>query len=338
MTEGGDFDKLGRGDVWRGQISTCLHQNHVFCVRPNPKRLHSDFLAALSASEYGKSYFLGCAKRSTNLASINSTQLKGFPVLLPPLSEQRRIAELLSLWDQAASVTEKLARCSEMQKNALMQQLLTGRTRLLSFHEEWETVRFSGIFERVERKNSLGNDTVLTISGRHGLISQREFFSKNIASENLDGYTLLHRGEFAYNKSHSNGYPYGAIKPLLRYPVGVVSGLYICFRLKDPKKADLDFFRHYFESGRFAREIYAIAQEGARNHGLLNVSAADFFNTKLFVPKYPEQKRIAEVIGTAERCLNNLRDQLQALRMQKNALMQQLLTGKRRLKLDAVAA
>lgn len=84
MTEGGDFDKLGRGDVWHGEITPCLHQNHVFAVRPNRLKLDSYFLAALSASHYGKTYFLSCSKQSTNLASINSTQLKDFPVLLPP--------------------------------------------------------------------------------------------------------------------------------------------------------------------------------------------------------------------------------------------------------------
>ncbi|WP_200909771.1 restriction endonuclease subunit S [Azospirillum thiophilum] len=70
MTEGGDFDKLGRGDVWNGQVPVCLHQNHVFAVRPNPDLLVSEFLAALTASAHGKGYFLGCAKQTTNLAGI----------------------------------------------------------------------------------------------------------------------------------------------------------------------------------------------------------------------------------------------------------------------------
>lgn len=90
MNEGGDYDKLGRGDVWKEQIKPCLHQNHVFAVRPNSILLDSFFLAALAASDYGKTYFLSCAKRSTNLASINSTQIKEFPVLLPPLPEQKK--------------------------------------------------------------------------------------------------------------------------------------------------------------------------------------------------------------------------------------------------------
>lgn len=120
MTEGGDFDKLGRGDVWNGQIDPCLHQNHVFAVRLKAKRLNPFYLTALAASEYGRTYFLSCAKRSTNLASINSSQLKAFPVLLPPLAEQGHIARILSTWDQAIATTERLLANSRKQKLALL--------------------------------------------------------------------------------------------------------------------------------------------------------------------------------------------------------------------------
>ena len=89
LTEGGDFDKLGRGAVWEGQIQDCLHQNHVFAVRPDKHQLLPSFLSAQTGSSYGKKYFLRCSKQSTNLASINSSQLKAFPVLLPPFPEQK---------------------------------------------------------------------------------------------------------------------------------------------------------------------------------------------------------------------------------------------------------
>ena len=88
MNEGGDFDKLGRGSVWKGAIHNCLHQNHVFKVRPKSGVLASDYLAAVSASPYGKAFFVLASKQSTNLASINSTQLKSFPIPLPAYNEQ----------------------------------------------------------------------------------------------------------------------------------------------------------------------------------------------------------------------------------------------------------
>lgn len=130
MTEGGDFDKLGRGDVWEAQISPCLHQNHVFAVRPNPAALNSYYLAALAASDYGRKYFLSCSKRTTNLASINSTQLKAFPVLLPPLAEQRRIAEVVEAANmKISSLRAKQTSCRTL-KRGLMQKLLTGEWRV----------------------------------------------------------------------------------------------------------------------------------------------------------------------------------------------------------------
>lgn len=130
MTEGGDFDKLGRGDVWKGQVPVCLHQNHVFAVRPNPDLLVSEFLAALTASAHGKSYFLSCAKRSTNLASINSTQVKDFPVLLPGKEEQERIVQQVSAHALAErSASDTLAQL-EKTKAALLSDLLTGRKRV----------------------------------------------------------------------------------------------------------------------------------------------------------------------------------------------------------------
>lgn len=88
FTEGGDEDKLGRGCVWRGEISPCVHQNHIFVVRPDRSLLSPEYLSLYRASRIGKTYFRGCAKRTTNLASVNSTQLKEMPIPLPSLDEQ----------------------------------------------------------------------------------------------------------------------------------------------------------------------------------------------------------------------------------------------------------
>ena len=138
MNEGGDFDKLGRGTVWRGEINECLHQNHVFKVRPRPNELDSDYLAAVSSSPYGKAFFVLASKQSTNLASINSTQLKSFPIPLPQYDEQTKIERLLGrnriAHDDTLRELIKLRRV----KVGLMQDLLTGRKRataLLSSEE-----------------------------------------------------------------------------------------------------------------------------------------------------------------------------------------------------------
>lgn len=282
-------------------------------------------------------YWLQFVKREFERQAVGSTiktiGLPYFKKILfahPIYREQKHIAEILSTWDQAIQTTEKLIKNSKAQKKALMQQLLTGKKRLPGFSGEWQQLKFTQIFERVTDKNRSGNNNVLTISGKRGLVNQRKYFNKRVASANLDGYTLLRQRDFAYNKSYSSGYPYGAIKPLERYEAGVVSSLYLCFRLTGDSAYCHDFFRHYFEGGLFDREIYAIAQEGARNHGLLNVSSKAFFATHLLTPSHQEQTSIAAVINTAEADQENLNNQLLALRRQKRSLMQQLLTGKRR--------
>lgn len=266
------------------------------------------------------------------LVHVKKSDIDRHSVLLPPIREQRCIASTLATWDRAIETVEALIANARAQKQALMQQLLSGKRRLPGFSEPWAWAAFADVFGRVKTKNAEGNSNVLTISAQHGLISQVEYFNKSVASDDVRGYTLLQRGDFAYNKSYSDGYPMGAIKPLDRYGSGIVSSLYICFRLTR-RGFDHDFFRHYFEAGLFIREIAAIAQEGARNHGLLNVSVVEFFETSLHIPRADEQAAIARVINAAEAEEQAYQSQLTALRQEKAALMQQLLTGKRRVKL-----
>ena len=203
-------------------------------------------------------------------------------------------------------------------------------TKTAIFPKEWKTVRLKKQFVRQTRKNAEGNTNVLTISAQHGLISQEDFFSKSVASENKENYYLLYRGDFAYNKSYSNGYPYGAIKPLELYEKGVVSPLYICFsKTKDNKCPE--FYMHYFEAGILNHEIQAFAQEGARNHGLLNISIEDFFNTIIANPPLAEQQKIAAILTTQDKVIELKEKRLAEKQRQKMYLMQQLLTGKKRL-------
>ena len=127
LTEGGDFDKLGRGFLWDGQVAPCVHQNHIFAVRPNRDVVQPDFLAYLVQSPYGRSYFLSVAHKTTNLACINKTKLGRFPVLVPSLDEQQRIANILKACDAKISAQEReVARHQEL-FDALLQELLSGR-------------------------------------------------------------------------------------------------------------------------------------------------------------------------------------------------------------------
>ena len=169
--------------------------------------------------------------------------------------------------------------------------------RFPEFSGEWEKVHLSRIVTRVTRKNKNNESRLpLTISAQYGLVDQISFFNKVVASSDLSNYYLLHKGEFAYNKSYSGDYPWGAIKRLDRYDKGALSSLYICFTPTDI--IDSDFLVHYFESPKWHREVSNIAGEGARNHGLLNIAVPDFFNTQHCIAiNKAEQRKIADFLN-----------------------------------------
>ena len=260
--------------------------------------------------------------------NINLDVLRPLTIEVPTLQEQQRIAEILEHWDTAIEKTERLIAAKESSQRGWMQKLVMDR----AFPEH----RLSECVHRVNRKNTGGNGHPLTISGRDGLISQSHYFDKRIAAETTDHYTQLKRGEFAYNKSYSTGYPYGAIKRLDAYDEGIVSTLYLCFALNPGAPLLSDYLIHFCEVGGFNHQIHKVAQEGARNHGLLNVAADDFFAMKLPVPPIEEQSRVISILGDANLELTLLRKSLDQLRKQKRGLMQKLLTGQWRVRLDTL--
>lgn len=266
-----------------------------------------------------------------NQENLNAEIIKNFKIPWPDELEQQKIATILSTQDKVIELKEKLLVQKQQQKKHLMQQLLTGKRRLPGFGGEWKTIHLNEISCRIETKNTVGNNNVLTISAQYGLINQTEFFDKVIASDDKSNYYLLSKDEFAYNRSYSKGYPYGTIKRLKRYVQGVVSPLYICFAV-NKNLASLDFLEQYFETSIINREIQSIVQEGARNHGMLNVAVDDFFRIKITMPEIEEQKEIAKILSTADHEIDLLQKSIEAEKQKKKALMQLLLMGKVRVK------
>lgn len=301
----------------------------------------------LSDSQDSYFHFYNFQNKYNNIRNISNTSsqknlslelIKKQKIIFPPIFEQQKIAHILLTWDDAIHHTQNFLENSKTQKKALMQQLLTGRRRLPGFSEKWKPIKLSRLFERVKAKNSTGCTNVVTISAQHGLIRQEEFFNKTVASAVLDNYFLIKKGHFAYNKSYSKGYPFGAIKRLNRYDMGVVTSLYICFSIRDTAACDSDFFEHFFEYGALNSALEKIAHEGGRAHGLLNVKPEDFFSIQMTIPPLPEQKAIADVLTAADAVIQHYEAKLANLQAQKKALMQQLLTGKIRVKTDTDAA
>ena len=168
----------------------------------------------------------------------------------------------------------------------------TPRIRFKGFTDDWEQRKLGEMVERVTRKNENFESALpLTISAQYGLIDQNEFFDKRIASKDVSGYYLVRKGEFAYNKSTSSDAPWGAIKRLDKYESGVLSTLYIVFQIRDENIIDSDYLVTYYDTDLWHKGVQAIAAEGARNHGLLNIAPADFFKTTISMPKNIEEQR-----------------------------------------------
>ena len=262
---------------------------------------------------------------------LNREICEKIPILLPPKEEQNRISKLLVEWDTAIEKQSELIKKLKLRKRALMQQLLTGKKRLPGFSGEWKRIKLGDIAERITRKNEEDNKNVVTISAQRGFVVQTDFFNKSVASEVLDNYFLVYKDEFCYNKSYSNGYPMGAIKRLKSFDKAVVTTLYICFKLKNMASVNIDFFEQYCESGIFNKELIKVANEGGRAHGLLNVTPADFFNMHMRIPNIDEQNAIAILLVNANKEIELANEKLASLQSQKRGLMQQLLTGKKRI-------
>ena len=197
--------------------------------------------------------------------------------------------------------------------------------RFPEFSGEWEKCVLTEIVERVTRRNK-GNvcKLPLTISAQYGLVDQITFFNKVIASADMSNYYLLTKGDFAYNKSYSSEYPWGAIKRLDRYEYGALSSLYICFR--PLSHVSSDFLMHYFETKKWHQGVSEIAVEGARNHGLLNIGIQDFFATSHYMPQeLSEQKKIAAFLNLIEKRISVQNKIIEDLKKLKSAIVEMIL-------------
>ena len=179
--------------------------------------------------------YLKSISHTGTISHFTIEQAKATPFCFPIVDEQTKIASFLSSVDEKISQLTQKHQLLSQYKQGMMQKLFSQQIRFKaddgSEFGEWEDIQLKDISHRITRKNKELNQNALTISAQLGLINQQEYFSKQIASRDLSKYYLLHKGEYAYNKSYSAGYPMGAIKRLKLYDKGVVSTLYICFSL-----------------------------------------------------------------------------------------------------------
>jgi len=301
-----------------------------FVIRGKKKTEYNPmFFRYLLASPYARKKIIpmGAGAQHFNIGQDGLSKVR---LHFPVLQEQHKIATLLRLIDDRISTQNKIIEDLKKLKSAITEILFCTpkesmpSKRLSVYKNEWKLVRLSDICQRIRTKNVGGQcRQVLTIAAQYGLVNQEDFFNKTVASENLEGYYLLQKGDFAYNKSYSGDYTWGAIKRLGLYEQGVLSPLYICFR-PDITKVDADYLAHYFESKKWYKGIADIAGEGARNHGLLNISVIDFFDTIHRIPDLKEQKVIAQFLNMFSSKLSCEQRIMQSLTKQRNYLLQKM--------------
>jgi type I restriction enzyme S subunit len=317
LTEGGDFDKLGRGHIWRGEIDDCLHQNHIFVVRTDRAILDPYYFSLVTNSDYGRSYFLGCAKKSTNLASINSTQLRQMPLHLPPVEDQLAIGKRVITWDRAIDQIRCLIAAKQALKAGLMQQLLTGKRRMRRCAGVWHEVYLRDVTTEAKERNAgrMGAESVKAVNKVLGLIPMRE----RVIGESLDRYKVVPPKAFAYNPMRLN---IGSLVVSDEPNAVLVSPDYVVFTCNEGQ-LDPGYLDHCRRTYAW-RKFVEVAGNGSVR---VRIYYKDLGAMKLKLPPFNEQQRIAAVLNACDREIGLLERQLDAFNTQKRGLMQKLLTG-----------
>ena len=314
-------------------------RNYPVCFLANGKYWVNNHAHVLKAKEGFVNSFLSNAMErkdytqyNTGMAmpKLNKEACKRIPVLHPSSKEQQAIASYFTTLDsQISASTSRLASLMQM-KAASLQAMFPqeGETvpkiRFKGFEGEWKKVKLNSFAKRVTRKNShLESTLALTIASAHGLVSQIDYFNNLVVGSNIRNYYLLKKGEFAYNKSYSNGYPFGSVKRLDRYEQGILSTLYITFSIDNSISSD--YLTHFFDTNLWHKEVAERAAEGARNHGLLNIGANDFLDINIWKPESKsEQQAIASYFTSLDRQISLQSQRLEKLKQIKSACLDKM--------------
>ncbi len=257
------------------------------------------------------------------IPTLSQENILNFKIPLPPLSEQKAIAQVLSTADAAIHTTEKLIAQKELRKKWLMQQLLTGKKRLKGFEGEWKKLGAGEIFKSVSKKGFV-DEELLSATQDKGMIPRTMLEGRvTMPTTGTEGFKLVEVGDFVISlRSFQGGLEYS-------YYRGLVSPAYTV--LKPKKPINEEFYKQYFKSHDFIGHL-AIAVIGIRDGK--QISYDDFCTVKIPYPSIEEQTAIAQVLQAADKEISLLKAKAEKLREQKKGLMQVLLTGKVRLKID----
>ena len=257
---------------------------------------------------------------------INKSTFENYKVICPPFEEQKSIAEILSLWDTAIAKQTALIEQLTLRKRGLMQQLLTGKKRLKGFEGEWKRIKFKEIFQRkTQTVTDSSSIQVLSVT-KEGIVSQKEYFNKEIASDDTSKYLLVEKGDMAMSGLN---FWMGSCHILTQYEKGIISPAYKVFSIRNG--FSIEYIVNFVQGHNFKSSLLGSSVIGAsivrRN---LDLEMLEEW-TYLF-PSLPEQQAISNILTRADKEIEIQKEKLAAMQEQKKGLMQVLLTGKKRLK------
>ena len=285
------------------------------------KKVTNDFLFYLVQSD--KFNQIANKTSGTKMPRADWEYMSEMPFFIPLEPEQKKIAEILSTWDEAINLTINLIESKKQFKKALMQNLLTAKIRFPQFKGEWKEIKLGNFLEEKSERNTKNIDLILSVTNKFGFVTQVEYFDKSVASDNTANYKIVRKGNFAYNPSRIN---VGSIALLESYEIGILSPMYVVFECL--KNLDNRFLKFWFQSHSFMGNLFKYLAGSVRES--LNFNDMKTISIKL--PNLKEQQKIAEVLTACDDEINLLNLKLENLKKQKQGLMQKLLSGKVRVK------
>lgn len=312
------FDLVGKSALFTGWNEPVVFASYLVRLKVKLEVAEPSFIAQWLISDFARYKLKSIATPGVSQTNINPTVLRRtFPVPLPPLPEQKKIAEILSTWDEAVDTLTRLIEAKQRQKKALMQQLLTGKKRLPGFEGNFHYKRASEVFTNISVRNKQGAP-LLSVTQDNGVVLRSDIERKiNQDETKTHTYKVVESGDYVISlRSFQGGLEYSSL-------LGAVSPAYHVIR--PILEIDEDYYRLYFKSYDFVGHL-AVAVIGIRDGKQISFSDFSFLNIPYPDPK--EQKAIAAVLNTADEEIALLTQQKEALETQKRGLMQRLLTGK----------
>lgn len=294
--------------------------NHAHVLKAKPSFDRYYLCAYLESLKYDK-YNTGTAQ-----PKLNREVCEKIPILAPPLAEQRKIAEVLGVWDEAIEKQARLIEKLALRKRGLMQRLLSAKLRLPGFSEPWQKVKFCELFTKsIKTADPLKKYEVLSVT-KEGIVAQKSYFNKDIASEDTSKYIVVERGDLAMSGLN---FWMGSCHILTNFNEGIISPAYKVFKVNEHN--NIDFIRDFVRSSMFLQALQGCSVIGA-SIVRRNLDKEMLYEWIFKIPSLKEQTAIAEVLTAADREIELAKEKLERLRRQKRGLMQQLLTGKKRVK------